>query len=239
MDQTGSRSARRFLIGRRLRRSASPIGLAAVAACLGACAGAPKQPVAVNLFDGRTLAGWTQRGGKAEYRVEDGMIVGATRPNQPNSFLCTDNSYSDFILDIDFKVDPRLNSGIQIRSESRPDYKNGIVHGYQIEIDPSARAWTAGIYDESRRGWLAPLDQNPAAQAAFKQNQWNHIRVRAEGDQILTWLNGVPTAALRDSMTLSGFIGLQVHGVGSQAEEMTVRFRNIRLVPLAVAPRPE
>ncbi len=113
------------------------------------------------LFDGKTLAGWTQRGGKAKYSVADGAIVGATVPKTPNSFLCTVKNYGDFILELDFKIDPGLNSGVQIRSESKPDYKKGVVHGYQVEIGDytAERNWTGGIYDESRRGWLVKLDK--------------------------------------------------------------------------------
>ena len=141
-------------------------------------------------------------------------------------------NYGDFILELDFQVDPLLNSGVQIRSQSRPDFKNGVVHGYQIEIDPAARAWTGGIYDESRRGWLVNLDRNPAAKAAFKQGEWNHFKIEAKADHIQTWLNGVAAAELRDSMTLSGFIGLQVHGVGDRKDPLKIRWRNIVLTRL-------
>src|SRR5690242_7682585 len=120
------------------------------ALALSACAGpqnandaAAPADRSVKLFNGTDLTGWTQRGGHADYRVEDGCIVGASRPNQPNSFLCTDAEYGDFILELDFKADPEVNSGVQIRSESTPDYQNGRVHGYQVEIDTSSRAWTA------------------------------------------------------------------------------------------------
>ncbi len=184
------------------------------------------------LFDGKSLTGWVQRGGGASYTVEDRCIVGSTRPNQANSFLCTTSDYADFVLELDFQVDPLLNSGVQIRSESRPDYKNGVVHGYQIEIDPAARAWTGGIYDESRRGWLVNLDKNPAAKAALKQGQWNHFKIEAKGDHIQTWLNGVAAAEIHDSMTLRGFIGLQVHGVGDQQDPLKIRWRNIMLTRL-------
>ena len=85
------------------------------------------------------------------------MIVGTSTPNTPNTFLCSDKMYGDFILELEYKVDPKLNSGIQIRSNSIASYRNGVVHGYQIEIDPSERAWSAGIYDEQRRGWLVSL----------------------------------------------------------------------------------
>jgi len=106
-----------------------------------------------NLFDGKTLNGWVQRNGKAKYTVQDGTIVGTTVLNTPNSFLCTEKMYTDFILELEFLVKSGMNSGIQIRSNSFKHYKNYRVHGYQVEIDPSSRAWSAGIYDEARRGW--------------------------------------------------------------------------------------
>lgn len=184
----------------------------------------------VSLFDGKTLNGFTQRGGVAKYAVEEGTIVGTTVPNTPNSFLCTNKDYADFILELEFKVDSRMNSGIQFRSESKSDYKNGVVHGYQSEIDPSKRAWTAGIYDESRRGWLANLEKNEAARAAFKQNDWNKVRIEAVGNHLRTFLNDVPASDLIDDMTLKGFIALQVHGIGKKEEQMQVRWRNIQLM---------
>ena len=186
----------------------------------------------VPLFDGKTLDGWKQLGGKAVYGVEDGMIVGQSVPNTSNSFLCTEKLYGDFILELEFKVDPGLNSGVQIRSNSIPDYKNGRVHGYQVEIDPSPRAYSGGIYDEARRGWLNDLKDNEPARKAFKADQWNKFRIEATGDAIKTWINGVPAADLKDSMTKTGFIGLQVHGVGKKTEPLRVRWRNIRLKDL-------
>ncbi len=194
------------------------------------------------LFDGKSLKGWTQKGGKALYKVEDGVIVGTTVKGTPNSFLCTEKNYGDFILELEFKVDPKLNSGIQIRSQCFDEAKSyewqgktikvpaGRVHGYQVEIDPSARAWSAGIYDEGRRGWLNDLKNNPAAQKAFKQNDWNKVRVEAKGDSIKTFINGVPAADLKDSMTPSGFISLQVHG--TKDEGLKVCWRNIRIQEL-------
>lgn len=182
-------------------------------------------------FDGKTFKGWTQRGGKATYEIKDGMIVGTTVPRSRNSFLCTNRDYSDFILELEFKVDPRMNSGIQIRSASIPAYRKGVVHGYQVEIDPSDRAWSGGIYDESRRGWINNLKGNDAARAAFQRTDWNHYRVEAIGDHIKTFVNGVPAADLRDSLSLSGFIALQVHGTNSE-EPMEIAWRNIRIQDL-------
>jgi len=186
----------------------------------------------ISLFDGKSLDGWVQRGGKAKYAVEDGVIVGSSVPNTANSFLCTKKDYGDFELQLDFKVDPELNSGVQIRSESKPEVKNGRVHGYQVEIDPSSRAYSGGIYDESRRGWLFDLKNNEAARKAFKPSAWNHFRIVAQGDSIKTWLNGVPAADLKDGMTPRGFIALQVHGVGKREDPLHVRWKDIKLKPL-------
>ncbi|MDT8301168.1 MAG: family 16 glycoside hydrolase [Sedimentisphaerales bacterium] len=180
-----------------------------------------------NLFDGKTLNGWIQRNGKAKYAVQDGMIVGTTVLNTPNSFLCTEKMYTDFILELEYLVEPGMNSGIQIRSQSFEHFKNHRVHGYQVEIDTSSRAWSAGIYDEARRGWLYNLKDKPKAQKAFRQNEWNHYRIEAIGDRIRTWINGVPAADLRDDMTSTGFIALQVHG--SKQAGKSIKWRNIRI----------
>ncbi|KAA0213286.1 MAG: DUF1080 domain-containing protein [Leptolyngbya sp. PLA3] len=186
-------------------------------------------PLFQPVFNGRTLDGWVQRGGKADYRVEDGAIVGETRPNQPNTFLCTERDFADFELDLEFKIDDALNSGVQIRSHSEPDYREGVVHGYQVEIDPSNRAYTCGIYEESGRGWLDNLDDNVAARTAYRNGEWNRMHVLARGKHIRTWINGVPAADIVDDGAASGFIGLQVHGVGDRVEPLRVRWRHIML----------
>ncbi len=184
-----------------------------------------------NLSNGKNLKGWKQLNGKAKYEVVDGTIVGTTITNTPNSFLATKKDYADFVLEFEYKVDPKLNSGVQIRSHSLKEYNNGRVHGYQIEIDPAARAWSAGIYDEGRRGWLYPLADNPKARKAFKQNDWNHYHIEAIGNSIKTWINGVPAANLIDEADASGFIALQVHGIGNDKtkEGIQIVWKNIRI----------
>lgn len=187
----------------------------------------------VELFDGETLDGWYTKGGDASYRIEDGAIVGSTVFDTQNTstFLITEKEYDDFILELYYKVDPNMNSGIQIRSNSLEHYMDGRVHGYQIEIDPSERAWSSGIYDSSRRGWLFPLTDNPEARDAFKQNEWNNVRVEAIGDTIKTWINGVPAAHLIDDKTNKGFIALQVHGIGENDPEGTeISWKNIKIL---------
>lgn len=180
----------------------------------------------------KDLGNWEELNGSAPFEIVNDMIVGTTVLDSPNSFLCSGEKYGDFILEFDTWFDPQMNSGVQIRSESRDDYQNGRVHGYQIELDPSDRAWSGGIYDEARRGWLYTLDINPGARNALRKNDWNHYRIEAIGNSIRTWVNGEPCADLIDDMTTSGFIALQVHSIGRDTARVgiQVKWKNIRII---------
>jgi hypothetical protein len=193
-----------------------------------------------NLFDGKTLKGFKQLGGKALYEVQNGEIVGTTVKDTPNSFLATEQEYGDFILELDLKLDDAMNGGVQFRSLSKPDYKDGRVHGYQMEVDPSPRAWSGAIYDEGRRDWLYIPNINPEGKKAFKPvGEWNKYRIEAIGSTIRTWINGVPTAHLIDDMTAKGFIALQVHSINGQMKEgMKIRWKNIRIQTENLKPSP-
>ena len=198
----------------------------------------------VSLLKGGSLDGWVQKGGKARYRVEGDQIVGTPVPGTGNSFLCTVGIYTNFVLELEFKTDPGLNSGVQVRShafEGPTEFEDtargktvkisaGRVHGYQVEIDPSPRAWSGGIYDEARRGWLHDLKENEAARKAYKTNDWNHFRIEASPGRLQTTINGVPAADLRDTVSPAGFIALQVHSVGTRTNAMEVRFRGLRIL---------
>lgn len=183
------------------------------------------------LFNGKDLTGFKQLNGEAPYRVEEGCLVGTSVKGQPNSFMVTEQEYGDFILEFDVLCDPALNSGVQFRSESRSDYQNGRVHGYQCEIDPSDRSWSGGVYDEARRGWLVPLTYNEAGSSAYNRTDWNKFRIEAIGNNIRIWLNGVNTANLYDEETPKGFIAFQVHGIGNndKLEGKEIKWRNIRI----------
>lgn len=182
----------------------------------------------VPLFNGKDLTGWEQKNGKATYEAKDGCIVGTSAPNSPNSFLCTTKDYGDFELEFEVRVDAALNSGVQIRSHSIPGYQNGRVHGYQVEI--AVGGFSGGIYDEARRGKFLNAEQpTDKIKGLLKDNEWAKYRVVCKGDHIRTWVNGTQVTDLHDDMTKSGFIGLQVHGVGDRTDPLRASWRNIRL----------
>lgn len=208
------------------------IGLTSIFEHVAAQQGNDKKEGWIHIFDGKSLSGWRAIGGKAPYSIEDGAIVGRMTKGTPNSFLVTEKEYGDFILELEVKLEGNeTNSGIQTRSHFDPEGNKGKgrVYGRQMEIDPSARAWTGGIYDEARRGWLYPLDLNEAAKKAYKPEEYNHYRIEAIGDELRTWVNGQPVAFVIDTIDTEGFIGLQVHSIPEHLDGKKVYFKNIRI----------
>lgn len=181
----------------------------------------------IDLFDGETLTGWTQRNGSATYAVVDGAIVGTTAAGSPNSFLCTDRYFGDFELEFETRLfDDELNSGVQIRSHSLPWHADGRVHGPQVEIATNGHA--GFVYEEAARGWLSTDRDDPVRRSAFRAGEWNRYRVVCLGPTIRTWINGVQIADVTDDRFRNGLIGLQVHSVRGDPK-WRVGWRNIRL----------
>lgn len=182
----------------------------------------------VDLFNGKNLDGWEQKNGTATYEVVDDTILGRTVKGSPNSFLCSEKEYGDFELVFEVKVDKGLNSGVQIRSVSKPDYKEGRVHGPQVEIewDPGESGY---IYSEgTKRGWVSPTRTQ---KNVFKNEGWNEYRVLADGPRIQTWINGtcIEDIEMPAIESRKGFLGLQVHGVKKNAGPFKVQWKNIRI----------
>ena len=255
-----------------MKKNLLTLSLTAAALLIAGCASdsktaAPKaNPNKVEIFNGKDLTGFKKLGGEAAYSVSpEGYLVGTSTLNTPNTFLATEKNYANFVLEYDFLNDPRLNSGVQIRSHvetkdtNYKDYASnktikipaGRVYGYQAEIDTDpknvkkpdteARQWSAGLYEEGRRGWIFPgfgggdaLAFSKQGRAISKVGEWNHVKVEANGNRIRTWLNGVPRVDVRDDGHLNGFIAFQVHGIGKDQVKAgtTVQWRNITLTKI-------
>ena len=175
----------------------------------------------IDLFPGGRLEGWRVLG-DARYAGAAGTVLGVTGLGGSQSFLASEPRFGDFLLEVDVRTEQPGNSGIQLRSR---ETANGRLQGYQIEIDPSERAWSGGLYDEARRGWLQTLEDNPAGRQAFRHQEWNRFRIECLGPWIRAWVNGIPTTDFLDAEDLSGVLGLQVHA-GHNTELM---WRNFRL----------
>ena len=198
-----------------------------------------------NLFNGKDLTGWKRLAGTAEFSVEDGVIVGRTVAGSPNTFLVTEKEYGDFILEADVWLeDEEGNAGLQTRSHFNAAANNGQgrVFGRQCEVDPTFRRWSGGIYDEGRREWLYPMQLNQAAQNAYKNGVYNHYTVECIGNEMKTWVNGIATAYVVDTIDTKGFLGLQVHAIkdsshaGKKVCYKNIRIKTTGLVPTAFPP---
>ncbi len=211
------------------------LSIGIVSGSLLSCKPAPEKPVPKvvqnnTLFNGKNLYGLTQLNGTAGYTVENGELVGKSWLGSSSSFLCSDKIFNDFILEFDVKCDTALNSGVQIRSGSNPQYHNGKVFGYQVEIgDQAETGWSGGIYEEGGRGWLYTLKNNETGKNAYKKGEWNHFRIEVIGPEIKIWTNAIPAAYLIDDQMNSGFIGFQVDSVPNEQkyENLEVRWKNI------------
>jgi hypothetical protein len=212
-----------------------------------------------DLFDGKTLTGWkvlnqdwTHPDTKPDFYVEDNMIVCNTVMGNEGGYLITEKTYSDFILELDVKIDTSLNSGVQCRgrlwdkdtssiyvagdpngTKHDSKWKAGEAWGYQIEVDPAPRAWSGGLYEPCNRGWLVTLKGNEPARKAFKPMEWNHFKIIMQGNRIQTWVNDVPIVDTTDELTKSGFIGFQFHGAYHEWQKgKKSLWKNIRIKEL-------
>lgn len=177
----------------------------------------------VDLFPNGSLDGFTIEGGdgKFEWDHETNELHGWGATGR-NTFLTTKKEWSDFVLEVELKISNEGNSGVQFRSHLGT---SGSIFGYQMEVDPSERSWSGGIYDEGRRGWIGDLSENPAGRAAFKRGEWNLYRIEARGPWLRTWVNGVPCAEIFDDIDSAGKIAFQVHNGGTT----DMRWRNAHI----------
>lgn len=190
-----------------------------------------------DMFDGTTLSGWSVIGGDGKYRIENGEVVGTQQDPKRNTFLITDKDYGDFEFSVEvngMEVEGDVgnwgfNSGIQFRSSARGgrSRRNETI-GYQCEIDPSERAWTAGIYEEGRREWLHPLANSPELRTPLSKGKWQELRILASGSVIKAWLDGKLISHIYDALSKRGYFGLQVHFT-TDAEPNEIRWRNVRI----------
>ncbi|MEZ4903646.1 MAG: DUF1080 domain-containing protein [Spirosomataceae bacterium] len=191
----------------------------------------PPQQKSIRIFDGKSFKGWEGDTLKM-WRIENGAIIGGSLETKVphNDFLCTQRSYSNFVLKLKFKLTGKegfINSGVQFRSKrlTNPAYE---MVGYQADLGD--KYW-ASLYDESRRNKTLIAPDSLLIQKILKPNAWNDYEVSAINRNIRIKLNGkltVDYTEADESIPQSGIIGLQIHG-GGKAE---VAFKDIAIQKL-------
>lgn len=174
-----------------------------------------------SLFNGKDLTGWVIYGTEKWY-VDNGELVCESGPDAQYGYLGTTAQFKDFDLTVDFRQEAEGNSGVFFRCS----VEGTKITGWQAEVAPPGK-FTGGIYESYGRGWLIqpdPKDEN------LKMGEWNTLRVRAVGDEVTTWLNGVQKITLKDAKigAATGQIALQIHDGGG----IKVRWRNLYIKKL-------
>ncbi|WP_127020400.1 3-keto-disaccharide hydrolase [Flagellimonas beolgyonensis] len=178
----------------------------------------------IHLFNGKDLDGWVNHGDEKWY-VEDGELICESGPKAEYGYLSTKEFYQDFELTLEFKQEADGNSGVFIRST----FDGNKVSGWQVEVAPPGKH-TGGIYESYGRQWLIKPD--PEKEKVLKMGEWNTMKIRVNGANVTTWLNGVEMVHLQDDIIGKGkgAIALQIHDGGG----IKVRWRNIVLKKLEV-----
>jgi len=173
----------------------------------------------VSIFNGTDLTGWTIYGTEKWY-VNEGLLVCESGPDKGYGYLGTTDSYKNFEIKLEFKQEANGNSGVFIRSS----IDGTKISGWQAEVAPPGSN-TGGIYESYGRGWLIKPD--PALDKHLKMGEWNEMTIRANGDTVTTFLNGVQMIQLVDDKigAASGQVALQIHDGGG----IKVSWRNIRI----------
>lgn len=170
-----------------------------------------------SLFNGEDLTGWKIHGTEKWY-VEDGELVCESGPDEEYGYLATNETFKNFELNLDFKQEADGNSGVFIRSS----LDGTKISGWQVEVAPPGND-TGGIYESYGRGWLEKIPDEK--EDILKPGEWNHLRIRAVGDSVTTYLNGEQMVAMTDEKigNAEGSIALQIHSGGG----IKVRWKNI------------
>lgn len=186
----------------------------------------------VSIFDGKTMTGWSKKavhdGNGGLWEVQGGALVANQEPDHKGGLIGTDKTYGDFEVELEFKVDMPVDTGLFLRTR-----EDGM--GYQITIDYRKDGYIGSLYAPAEGGFI---QVNKLWENYFKKNSWNKLRARIEGQpaHVQAWLNGIKTIDFKDNRNrfpASGYIGLQVHGgAGAWGDTSRARFRNIRIKEL-------
>lgn len=172
-----------------------------------------------SLFNGKDLSGWKVHGTEKWY-VENGELICESGPDMEYGYLATEKSFADFELTLEFLQESNGNSGVFIRST----LEGTKISGWQVEVAPKGHD-TGGIYESYGRGWLVKIPDE--MEDILKEGNWNTLKIRVVGDQVITWLNGKMMVDFRDEKIGRGFgsIALQIHSGGG----VKIRWRNIKI----------
>ncbi|MCK5281562.1 MAG: DUF1080 domain-containing protein [Cyclobacteriaceae bacterium] len=177
-----------------------------------------KDPKLKKIFNGKNLDGWVAPEGNIWWKAEKGILSARSGPDKKGSILWTNGEYKDFIIQMDFLFgEGTIDSGIFLRTDRQ-----------QIQIGESGslkRDMTCSPYIPGK-GY--PVEAKNIKEL-LKMDDWNTIKVKAEGSVYTMWLNGEQVLTYdSDTAIEKGPIGLQLH----PGRDMSIDFKNIKFAEL-------
>lgn len=180
-----------------------------------------KRPLAVPLFNGKDLTNF-QAEGNAIWKWENGQMIGKQGPNNAPGDLFSKERYSDFVLNLEFKVQWPANSGVWFRYQNPQTAYQADILEYKNPL-----CWSGSLYCPQNGPFLA-INENASL---VKRYDWNSFVITCRGDRSSIVLNGETVADVRDSTSSEGSIGFQIHQ-GDEFKNMEIRIRNAFILPL-------
>lgn len=184
----------------------------------------------VSLFDGKTLDGWMTTG---NWVVEDGGVITLhPRPGEEgwqryDAYLTTERTYSDFILDLEFKIGEGGNSGVFLRVG---DPKSQVDTGFEVQILDTHGLENPGNHDCGGVIGAAAPSKNMAKPAG----EWNRYVITCQGNRLMVVFNGEQIIDLELDKSAISDRPAEGH-IGFQDEAKRVWYRNVRIKELEPA----
>lgn len=164
------------------------------------------------IFNGKDLTGWKTPNPNPWWKVVDGILVGESDPTLKGSMLYTEKSYKDVLFETEVRFPDDIDSGVMMR---KPEIQFQIGVSRSLKKDMTCSVYARGKYTGIAEG----VDK------LLKLNDWNTMRIKAQGSKYTVWLNGEQVLEYEDpAFPAAAPIGLQIHS----NVKMKVEFRNIK-----------
>ena len=198
----------------------------------------------VTIFNGKDLTDWEAN--PKIWSVENGCLVGQSPEGKPydkqDYIYWAKNEPGDFVLKLKYRLTGKgANSGVQIRSEKRPDWD---CFGYQADME-EAPNWTGCLFHHTRgavvkrgfKGMITPdgkdetkpfADPEKLAEKYKTEGAWNEYEISAVGSVITLKLNGELMCEVDDrhnEAVKKGIIAFQMH----PGPPMKVEFKEVKI----------
>ena len=189
----------------------------------------------IDLLKGGELEAWKVPSG--HWHLKEGSIVGETGTEKLNTpeWIYTKQGFGNFEFTCELKLtgDNRRNTGIYFRVNTisfRGRFE--APSGYEFDAAATGDKLTGSVGDWYARPSLRISADSAIINQIYNSDNWNRMTIRARGNRLEYWINGIKVMDYRDQDpkgSREGVIGFQMH----DGSVMKIEYRNIRVLPLA------